>query len=454
VTCPVDPPTGRRDSAAAVQASRFDVFLSYNRRDEIQVEQVAVKLKRAGLEPWFDKWRNTAGVNWQLELAEGLRSSAACAVFVGQHGLGDWGNEELAVALARAAKESGYRLFPVLLPGVSEPFDATSLPPFLSTRMWVDLRSGAESGRVFQALVNAVKGVPPGSDVQIEPRDDVCPYRGLQTFEEQHAEMFFGRDGDVQRLLEKMKTTRFLAVLGPSGSGKSSLVRAGLIPALRRGALPGSERWGIRVLTPGAHPLAEVAAHLLRFETAAAMQPTVDRLSDDPRTLHLAVLSALAERPAAERVVWVIDQLEEVFTLAQEEERAAFLANVLYAASIPHGRNGVVLTLRADFYAKCAAYPELSQQIAAHQSLVSPMSHDGLRQVVEDPARRAGLQLEEGLGETILEDVENQPGALPLLEHALLELWERRRGDMLTLEGMPAGSMRLRLCVGRPRPMA
>ena len=143
----------------------------------------------------------------------------------------------------------------------------------------------------------------------------------------------------------------------------------------------------------------------------------------------------MAERPATERVVWVIDQFEEVFTLCRDgREREQFFSNLLYAASIPDGRNMVLITMRADFYQKCAAHSELSARIAAQQSLVSPMEQDGLRQAIEEPAWRVGLELEQGLVETILEDLANQPGALPLLEHALLELWERRRGRMLTLE--------------------
>jgi hypothetical protein len=156
-------------------------------------------------------------------------------------------------------------LFLVLLPAVPEPFDATSLPPFLSTRTWIDLRKGIEDSRGFQLLINVIKGVAPGPETPIEPRADICPYRGLQTFNEEHAEFFFGRNGDIQRLVEKLKATRFFAVLGPSGSGKSSVLRAGLIPRLRAGALQDSGTWTVRVLTPGSHPLTALAAHLLRL---------------------------------------------------------------------------------------------------------------------------------------------------------------------------------------------
>jgi len=271
--------------------------------------------------------------------------------------------------------------------------------------------------------------------VPIEPDTDVCPYRGLEAFEEEHSEFFFGRDADVQRLLEKLKGTRFLAVLGASGSGKSSLVRAGLVAALKR-AVVGDERWETVILRPGAHPLEALAARLVRARAEVPMQQTLDGLAADPRTLHLAISLALAERPAGTRVLLVVDQFEEVFTLCRDErERKAFFANLVYAATIPGGGAGVVLAMRADFYHRCGAYLELAQQFAAEHYLVSPLQPDGMRQAIEEPARRVGLTFEPGLVATILADVADQPGALPLLEHALLEVWRRRSGGMLALAG-------------------
>jgi WD40 repeat protein len=423
--------------AASVETSspRFDVFLSHNSRDKPVVERIAEKLKRAEIEPWLDKWCLTPAGDWQEELAQGLRASTACAVFIGSSGIGSWEDLEYKLATDRMAKDRAFRVFLVLLPGLPEPFDTSTLPPFLSTRTWIDLRKGIEDKRGFQSLINGIKGLPLGPERPIEPRNDICPYRGLQTFDEEHADFFFGRDGDIQRLTEKLKTTRFIAVIGSSGSGKSSLVRAGVIPALRKGSLPESDMWTMRVFTPGAHPLTALAANLLRLYPHEAMNRTLDQLSADERTLHLAVSLGLAERPATERVVWVIDQFEEIFSLCSDErERAQFLANLLYAAFIPNGRCAVLLTLRADFYPKCSAYPELSARIAEQQFLVSLMGRDNLRQAIEEPAWHVGLEFERGLVETILADVENQPGALPLLEHALLELWERRQGQLLTLE--------------------
>jgi WD40 repeat protein len=422
-------------TSASSTARTFDVFLSHNSRDKPIVERAAERLRRAGLEPWLDLWALSPGGRWQEELAAGMRASSACAYFVGPNGEGDWEREELALAVDRAALDRRFRLFPVLLPGVPEPYDRTTLPPFLATRTWVDLRRGIDDTRAFQGLVNAVKGIPFGPAVPLVARDDACPYRGLQTFDESHADLFFGRDGDIQAVLEQLKASRFLAVLGPSGSGKSSLVRAGVIPALRRGAIRGSDGWTIEVVRLGGRPLETLAARLIELDVSESMHRTVDELERDDRTLHLASTLFVARRPASTRLVWVIDQAEELFTLGQDDaQRAQLIANLVYAASIPDGPAAVILTLRADFYSRCAAYPALAALLAGHQYLVGPMDEAGLRAAVEDPARAVGLEFESGLVDTILGDVASAPGTLPLLEHALFELWERRRGGMLTLE--------------------
>jgi len=141
-------------------AERFDVFLSYNSRDRASVERIAERLKRAGLEPWLDRRSLTPGGDWQRELGAGLDASVACAVFVGPHDLGAWELQEVAVALGRAATQQGFRVFPVLLPGVEEPFAPNRLPHFLRARTWVDYRGGRDDGRALQDLINAVKGVP------------------------------------------------------------------------------------------------------------------------------------------------------------------------------------------------------------------------------------------------------------------------------------------------------
>ncbi|MDA0166356.1 winged helix-turn-helix domain-containing protein [Solirubrobacter ginsenosidimutans] len=218
------------------------------------------------------------------------------------------------------------------------------------------------------------------------PQDDVpspavCPYMGLSPFDAAHAPYFFGRERLVAELVARLVGSPLLAVVGASGSGKSSAVRAGLLPALAGGALPGSDRWSVRVMRPGEHPRVQ-AADLL-----------------------------------------VVDQFEEVFAVCRDAaERTAFLD-----ALVEHDGQ-VVLAVRADFYGRCATHERLARLVGAHQVLVGPMRRDELRRAIESPAERAGLRVEPELTDALIADVLDEPGGLPLLSAALLEQWRERDG--------------------------
>ena len=382
-----------RDGDAPDHRQTFDVFLSYNSQDRADVERIARHLARRDLEVWFDEWALVPGARFTDGIADGLLHSAACAVFIGPNDLGAWTREEISVAVNRAATERNFRMVPVLLPGL-EPFEPADLPPYLATRTWIDLREGPDSERGLRALTHAVLGLPPGSGMPVEQPDAPCPYRGLEAFGEEDARFYFGRESSVQRLLEKLKQARFVAVVGPSGSGKSSLVRAGLLPRLRAGG----ERWRILVVRPGGDPLAALAGGLLGLVPGVAPGRTVDELAADERALHVTTAAALADDPAGVRVLVLVDQCEELFTLCRDDAaRAAFLRNLHYAAMIPGGRTTVVLTLRADFYARLVQFPAVAQLVQSHQMLVGGMEEHELRQVVEEPARAVGLDVEPGL---------------------------------------------------------
>ncbi len=185
---------------------------------------LAHRLRTAGLSPWYDEWQLVGGVRVQPILAEGLRQSATCAVFIGKDNLGNWEAEELDVAQSRAASDSSFRLIPILLPGLPDPFDTSLLPPFLLNRKWVDFRSGLDDARAFRRLFCAIKGLPPGPEDSDSPKlndnakTEIVPYLGLQTFDEADAGLFFGREADIQRIVEKLKAARFLAVIGASAA--------------------------------------------------------------------------------------------------------------------------------------------------------------------------------------------------------------------------------------------
>jgi len=422
---------------------RYSVFLSHNSRDKKFVEMVASKLAKEGLRAWFDKWELIPGDHWQGGLGTGVLKSDACAVFVGPHNLGNWEAEEMELAYTRSADDSRFRVIPVLLPGVSDPFDPTTLPPFLRTRTWVDFRKGIEDEDAFHLLMCGIKGSSPNvnrdaancEESLLSVRDE-CPYRGLQVFTEADAQIYFGRAADIQRLVEKLKGTRFLAIVGASGSGKSSLARAGLIPRLK--SMPNAEAWQIfPVVSAGSNPLETL---VLRFAElpGANTNGLLDLLRSSGGALHAAVsayLDSSQQHTGARRVLLLVDQLEQVFTLCKDESaRAQFLANLLYAGSVPGGRCVVVSTIRADFYNRFGAYPEFAGAVAAQQFLVGNMQYEGLVDAIKQPAKINGLEFEAGLVETIADDVMGQPGALPLLQHALLELWQRRKNGRMTLE--------------------
>jgi formylglycine-generating enzyme required for sulfatase activity len=277
------------------------------------------------------------------------------------------------------------------------------------------------------------------------------PYKGLDFFDVGDADLFFGRARLTAELVAYLCDHRLLAVVGASGSGKSSLVRAGMVPALQTGKHlqqddqrpAGSQRWPVHILTPTAHPLKELSASLTRERDSVTAQATLmDDMAADTRSVDLygsrmlARLGESASRP--ERLLLVVDQFEELFTLCRDQdERKAFVDNLLTAAA-PDGVTTVVLTLRADFYAHCAQFDNLRQALESSQRYIGTMNEAELRLAIEAPAQQGGWDLELGLVELMLEDVADEPGALPLLSHALLETWKRRTGRTLTLAGYQA----------------
>ena len=271
----------------------------------------------------------------------------------------------------------------------------------------------------------------------------LCPYKGLSYFDEADADLFVGREALTGRLMERVLTMtaslstgepRFLAVVGASGSGKSSLVRAGLVPALRWNKI--SADWDIHVLTPTAHPLESLAMSLTQENgSVAGAARLMDDLVDHPRSLHLFARRQMNTVDEA-CILLVVDQFEELFTLCRsEQERTAFIENLLTASTEPDGPTLVVITLRADFYAHCADYVRLREALAQQQEYIGAMGDNELRRAIEEPARRGRWELEPGLVDLLLHDVGHEPGALPLLSHALLETWQRRRGRTMTLSG-------------------
>ena len=260
------------------------------------------------------------------------------------------------------------------------------------------------------------------------------PYKGLRAFQESDAVDFFGREAFIEHLLARLSAEaepqRFLALVGPSGSGKSSVLRAGLVPMLRRGALLGSQQWFYAQMTPDASPLTKLTDALI----AIAPDPPADlreRLRASPRGL-LDMVDSLLTDDQAEYFI-LIDQFEEVFTLVEDEaERLWFLNTIHDAVTAPDSRIRIFITLRADFYDRPLLYPGFADLMRAHTEVILPMRAQELEYAVIRPAVRLQIRFEAGLVSRMIADVSAQPGSLPLLEYALTELFERRQDRLLT----------------------
>ncbi|QFY09489.1 hypothetical protein GBF35_25120 [Nonomuraea phyllanthi] len=260
-----------------------------------------------------------------------------------------------------------------------------------------------------------------------EPREtseERPPYVGLASFGPGDADRFFGRERLLEKLRASLTEHRFLAVLGASGSGKSSLLRAGLTPAAQ--AL---------LLTPGAHPFRECAVRLAARLGVPAGALLAD-LTAGRRNLGLAVRQVVAKEDRTGDLVLIVDQFEEVFTLCPDPgEPAAFIDALVSAAREPGSRTRVVLGVRTDFYTHCARHPDLAEVLQQAQILVGPMTTEELRQAITRPAVETGHRVEGALVSRLVAEAKGQAGVLPLVSHALLETWRRRRGNTLTLAG-------------------
>lgn len=246
--------------------------------------------------------------------------------------------------------------------------------------------------------INLVTHALPPAEAPIQAFNSSNPYIGLQSFSAEQASYFFGREPAVRALIDRLGKGRFLAVIGASGCGKSSLVKAGLLPELKRDRLPGASRWEIEIMTPGNQPHVTLAAILDRH--AASSQP----------------------------FVLFIDQFEEVFTLCQDEtERSNFMRRMADTASNPASLTRVIVAIRGDFLDRCASYPEparLINQTHPASYVVPPLTPAELEAAIEKPALHNGVTFESGLVSEIATDVIDRPGALPLLQYALLKLWQ------------------------------
>ncbi|MBV8556855.1 MAG: SUMF1/EgtB/PvdO family nonheme iron enzyme, partial [Planctomycetaceae bacterium] len=413
-------------------------FLSYNSRDRAVVQQVRTLLGARGVSVFYDRESLGLGRDWFEPLERALRQVHGVVVFLGPNGLGRWQRRELALALDRQTTEPTFPVIPVLLPESQ----VEDYGGFLLQNTYADLRGKLDDPETLDAIERAVRD-PAAAGGPAPPPETAAirPYLSLNAFLEEDAPLFFGRDRLVdepeQGLLHKVLTRPLVAVVGASGSGKSSVVLAGLLPRLRRES-PSRGTWDVVTFRPGKYPFLNLAIALEAVRnpeaSAAARETDAAALGKDWSSgdvpLELS-LGRTREALRADRLLVVVDQYEELVTLTPKDDRLPFLSRLL-AATDAESKITVLLTLRADYYSAIDLDPRLSDDVQRGLVNVGAMTRDERRSAIEGPARRVRLEFEPGLVDRLLDDVGDEPGDLPLLEFALTELWERREGRRLT----------------------
>jgi WD40 repeat protein/class 3 adenylate cyclase len=421
------------------------VFVSYTRADSAFVVRLMADLAARGISGWVDRQGLPPGTaDWEESLRAALRTCRALVLVASPAAR----QSRFVTAELGVAAMYGRPIIPVWSAGEQW---LECVPLDLAGLQYVDAR-GARYAEALDEVAAAVRrlaengsdadqGLPGPQEAGTAPRN---PYKGLRAFGEEDAGDFFGRAALVTSMLEALQGmlapgpasgARLLAVVGPSGSGKSSVVRAGLLPRLKAGALPGSAGWiYLDSLVPGEQPVEALTVALAGALDRSLPTLRADLAADSARGLHL-LARRLAPRPET-RVVLVIDQFEELFTLtASTEQRAQFIDVLLAAVTAPDGPLLAVLTLRADFYDRPLAYPALGAVLETHGKAILPMSVAELREAIEKPAALPDVRLtfERGLVGDLLFEVRGQVGALPLLEFTLDQLVARRQGRTLTV---------------------
>jgi WD40 repeat protein len=397
--------------------------------------------QRAGLRVFIDKIALRAGGRWKDQLQQALRNSTAFAVYVGSKGVVNWVSDEVSVALDRAHSDHAYPVIPVL----SAAADLTELPSFLSQYQSVtDVEKRPEQ---FEQLLRGILRVEARAQVAAEPE----PFVGLEAFDTRKAHLFFGREQELDELVTLLRDEPLIMVVGDSGSGKSSIVKASLVPAFRGGRLsrprsqgPDDTLWYVVETRPGTDPFGRLADDLRKAAEAAGKGPRaaneVAELVRDkkPSKVRDALLSTAPTEPRLEtKALLVVDQFEELRTSPDAVTYAETLASLA-----PEGDDTirVVLTMRRDFYYLCNSFPVLYERLERNNRRaryhLHRISRERLPKCVTEPLRLAGIAspLRTMLADAVTKDAGDEPGELALLQMALWRTWARRSeysGDLL-----------------------
>ena len=406
------------------------VFISYSRRNKAFAERLARDLDDAGLEVWIDFRQITGGELWQNEIYRGIERSEFIIFCMSPASVESvWCNREIA-----AAREQNKLIIPIMVVDAYDDLKNSKDLSWILDVHFITFVAGYE--QAYTQLLDSLPGSRPvGVYDEFDPTQAQNPFKGLEAFQQTDAHFFFGRENMIARSLKRMQETHFIAFVGASGSGKSSLVRAGILPALRNGKIPSSETWRTAIFTPGAQPLESLVTRIMPYLEVDDTR-TIERVIkniQDPEIVKQYVDDILDDAPSDSRLLIVIDQFEEVFTRASVAEAKMFVDTLVNVVNTPNIRIQFIITMRADFFGSLSNYPRLAQLFEQQNMvIVTEMTAANIRRAIEGPVEAVGLKYEDGLVDRILDDVRSQPGSLPLLQYALRQLFDKRQGAVLT----------------------
>ncbi len=425
------------------------IFLSYSRNDRDAAIILRKELEQAGISVFRDEDSIRVGDNWMNQLQDALQGCNAFIVLIGQDGVRRWVGAEVQIALIRNISPHDDRLRLPIFPILLSDGNPQTLPPFLSL---FQLQSWQPDEALPQSLINAIRDKSELLD--LDKTFEGCPFLGLDAFQLEHAHLFFGRRKETLDTLKYLGTQeqthpehisasrdqycRWLQIEGNSGTGKSSLVNAGMLPLIKQGVLwarTGYENWQILgPMMPGETPLrrlAEVLEHAFKSDPAQrdSLQ-CLSRLEQDDRALSFMLND---QKDGNTAFLLMVDQFEELFTFSQDKEKLHFGAQLAEALADKECPLFLISTVRIDFLDGFERLGKLSELYndRCKRYLLKTISQDGMREVIEQPARLAGLDTSE-ITTAILSDTENEIGALPLVENALNYLWQHRQDNRLS----------------------
>jgi TIR domain len=430
----------------------YDVFVSYSRADGRHASEIDSVLRTNHLKSFFDRRNLDAGLPWVRATEKAIGAAKAAIVLIGPGGFGNTQHYERELAIIRQTRQPTFRVIPVILPKARSdlPFD------FLQNLTWFDFSQVEKVSDAPDQLERLVAAIQGGLTAVDEVRQAICPWRGLDAFREEDSAFFCGRGSEsepqspIGQLVHRVRAHSFVMVVGRSGSGKSSLVFAGLIPALRRER---NRFWKVLTVRPGQTPLRALAAAFnppADDEGAAGYETKISQEAEQLRTGDLDLLGHMTCRHLdraegkPDRLLLYVDQWEELYAQAPssgDKERASqhgadanrFVDLLLAAARTAPVT--VIGTVRADFYDPLIGHPDLRALLPTRQILLARMSRSELQSTIDGPAKKVGLTFDPvSLVQRILDEAGQDESVLPLLQYALKESWALRKANAITAD--------------------